>query len=126
VLTPVNPGFKLPSEPSRIIHLSVAPVSVAITSDGQFGFIALTTGDVAELDVPGRQIITTIHVGGHPNFIITGLYPPIVGTTPQQASQWGTIITIAAYVLIIAVFLFPVWLYRRYAKAKNTPGQQDA
>ena len=117
VLTPLSSGeTSLPPEPNRKFDLGVAPQSVAITSDGQLGFIALKGGNVAMLDVPGRQIVNTIYVGGSPHFIITGLYPPLVGTTPQQASIWSTVINIAAYALVIALFIIPVLLFRRYSR----------
>src|SRR5437773_9383824 len=75
VLTPWTPGTdSTPHEPNRIVHLSSTPQAVAITSDGQLGFIALSGGKVAMLDVPGRIITNTIAVGGTPRFIITGLY----------------------------------------------------
>jgi hypothetical protein len=73
--------FLFPYEPNRIIHLHSAPQSVAITSDGQLGFVVLSGGKVMILDVPGRQTVNTIDVGGTPHFIITGLYPPLLGTT---------------------------------------------
>ena len=121
VLSPVNPGTKtLPREPSYTIRLGVAPQSIAITSDGQLGFIALEGGHVAMLDIPGKQIINTILVGGNPRFIITGLYPPLVGTTPQQASVWGTVINIAAYVLVIALLIVPIVIFGRHARAGAT------
>src|SRR5215470_7811165 len=42
VLSPIFPGTNtLPHEPNYSIHFNVAPQSVAITSDGQLGFIAL-------------------------------------------------------------------------------------
>ncbi len=116
VLSPVNVGYTVPHEPARVVHLGVAPQSVAITSDGQLGFVALSGGNVAMLDIPGRQLITTFSVGGSPQFIITGLYPPVIGTTPQQASTYGTIINIAAYILVIALFLIPIWLFTSYAR----------
>src|SRR6266851_9750430 len=65
VLSPVNPGTStLPHEPSYTIRLGVAPQSIAITSDGQLGFIALAGGHVAMLDIQGKQIVNTIFVGG--------------------------------------------------------------
>ena len=75
-------------EPARIIPLKSSPQSVAITSDGQLGFVALSNGQVLMLDVPRRSIITNIIVGGTPHFIITGLYPPANAplTTPQQTT----------------------------------------
>ena len=74
VLSPIFPGTNtLPREPNYSIHLGVVPQSIAITSDGQLGFIALAGGNIAMLDIPGKQIINTILVGGNPRFIITGL-----------------------------------------------------
>jgi serine/threonine protein kinase len=56
-------------------------------------------------------------VGGNPHFIITGLYPPAIGNgSPQQAMQLTTIINIAAYVLVIALFIVPLLLLRRYTR----------
>ena len=119
VLNPIFPGSNtLPHEPNYSIHLRVVPQSIAITSDGQLGFIALAGGHVAMLDIPGKQIINTILVGGNPRFIITGLYPPLIGTTPQEASVWGTVINIAAYVLVIALLIVPIILFQRYSRKK--------
>jgi hypothetical protein len=119
VLSPIFPGTNtLPREPNYSIHLGVVPQSIAITSDGQLGFIALASGNVAMLDIPGKQIINTILVGGNPRFIITGLYPPLIGTTPQQASVWGTVINIAAYALVIGLLIVPIILFQRYARSK--------
>ncbi len=119
VLAPIVPGANVPREPSRIIHLGASPRSVAITSDGQFGFVALKGGSVAMLDIPGKQIVNTINVGGDPHFIIVGLYPPLIGTTPQQASIWTTVINIAAYALVIAFLLVPMVILWRVNKKKQ-------
>ena len=120
VLTPLNSGTTaVPRELDRTYSLGVAPQSVAITSDGQLGFVALSGGNVAMLDVPGHQIVNTIFVGGTPHFIITGLYPPVVGTTPQEASIWSTVINILAYAFVIALFIVPLLLFRRYSRAGN-------
>lgn len=126
ILAPVNAGFKPPREPSRTFPLGVQPESVAITSDGQLGFVALDGGNVAMLDITGRQVINTYNVGGNPRFIITGLYPPVVGNTPQQANTLGTIANIAAYVLVVALFLVPILLFRRYAKARAARSAGEA
>lgn len=121
VLTPLAPGTDpVPHEPNRIIHLQSAPQSVAITSDGQLGFVALSGGKVAMLDVPGRQIVNTIDVGGTPHFIITGLYPPLLGTTPQEASTWTNVLRIAAFVLILVFILGSTLLIRRNRRL-NSP-----
>jgi hypothetical protein len=97
--------------------LGVSPQSIAITSDGQLGFVALQGGNVAMLDIPGKAVVNTFHVGGNPRFIITGLYPPLIGTTPQQASIWGTVINILAYAAVIALFIVPLLLFIRYSRA---------
>jgi DNA-binding beta-propeller fold protein YncE len=120
VITPPGAGaLTPPREPALVYHLGAAPRSVAITSDGQWGFIALATGAVAMLDVPGRQIVKTIPVGGSPHFIITGLYPPALGTTPQQASILTTGATILAYLLIVAFLLVPVWFVMRQNRRRK-------
>jgi len=118
VLAPLITGASVPHEPTRIIPLGVKPQSIAITSDGQLGFVALNGGNVAMLDIPGRQLINTIHVGGNPQFIITGLYPPVIGTTPQQASFWTTVATVLAYLLVVALIIIPILFYRRYTRAR--------
>ncbi|HZU70899.1 MAG TPA: YncE family protein [Ktedonobacteraceae bacterium] len=119
VLSPITPGTTVPPhEPINTIRLGVAPQSIAITSDGQLGFIALQGGNVAMLDIPGKQIFNTIHVGGEPHFIITGLYPPAIGnSSPQQAQRLSTIIAIGAYALVIALIVIPLFLLWRYMRS---------
>ncbi len=119
-ITPPDPtATSAPHEPAHVYTLSAAPQSVAITSDGQFGFVALATGQVAMLDIPGRQVIQNINVGSSPRFIITGLYPPALGNTPQQASIIDTIATIAAYILVVALVLVPVWFVVRQNRKRK-------
>ncbi|HLH60665.1 MAG TPA: YncE family protein [Ktedonobacteraceae bacterium] len=121
VLSPITPGTTTPQrEPEHTIRLGVAPQSIAITSDGQLGFIALQGGNVAMLDIPGKQIFNTIYVGGDPHFIITGLYPPAIGNAnPQQAQRLSTIIEIGAYALVIALIVLPLFLLWRYMRSSN-------
>jgi hypothetical protein len=119
VLLPVNVGFTPPHEPSRTIKLASAPNSIAITSDGQLGFTAMQNGSVTMLDIPGRQQITTFHVGGDPQFIITGLNPPVLASTPQQAILLGTLANIAAYILVIALLVVPVVFFVRFSRKKQ-------
>ena len=135
VLEPVTAGTTvMPPEPGRIIRLSSSPQSVAITSDGQLGFVALSNGQVLMLDVPGRRIVTSIAVGGTPHFIITGLYPPVNGptSTPQQtATPPSSAIPISRFLLIVAavlagvVLLGTLWLFWRYYQ-KWIAGQRSA
>lgn len=124
VINPVNSGYKVPKEPERIIKLSAAPRSVAITSDGQLGFFALSDGNVVMYDIPGQQISTTVHTGGTPHFIITGVYPPTFGTTPAQANFWGIFANIAGYLVVVVLLLIPFVLFRRHARARKLA--QDA
>lgn len=113
-------------EPARIIPLSNSPQSVAITSDGQLGFVALSNGQVIMLDIPRRSIITGITVGGTPHFIITGLYPPANAplTTTQQTTippsstkPFGSLLLIFSLALIGVLLLGMLWLFwRNYQK----------
>ena len=113
-------------EPARIIPLSSSPQSVAITSDGQLGFVALSNGQVLMLDVPRRSVVTSVTVGGTPHFIITGLYPPANAplTTPQQATippsstkPFGSLLLIFSLVLTGVLLLGMFWLFwRNYQK----------
>ncbi len=123
VLTPVNTGIAIPREPNRVINLNAKPAAIAITSDGQLGFVALQGGNVLMLDIPGRQSIETFHVGGDPHGVVTGLYPPALGTTPQQATFVTTAANIAGYAFIVILFVVPFILFRRFSKTQKDKGQ---
>ena len=135
VLTPVTAGTTVtPQEPARIIRLSSSPQSVAITSDGQLGFVALSNGQVLMLDVPGRSIVTSIAVGGTPRFIITGLYPPVnsptsipqqTATSPSSAKPISHLLLIVSMVLAGVLLLGTLWLFWRYYQ-KRLAGQRSA
>lgn len=127
VLAPVTANTSpLLLEPARIIHLKGSPQSVAITSDGQLCFVALSSGQVLMLDVPGRSIVTNIAVGGSPYFIITGLYPSAISptSTPQQtapspspAMPVNSPFLIVLLVLVGILLLSTFWLlWSRYQK----------
>ncbi|GCF06596.1 YncE family protein [Dictyobacter arantiisoli] len=118
-LTPVSAGSSIPKEPNHEIPLDTVPRSVAITSDGQLAFIALSSGDASMYDIPGHQFVTKIHTGGSPQFIITGLYPPSLGTTPTQASFWNNFALIAGYIIVIALLIVPFILFRRYSRTRK-------
>ena len=135
VLAPVTAGTTAtPQEPVRILRLNSSPQSVAITSDGQLGFVALSNGQVLMLDVPGRSIVTNIAVGGTPHFIITGLYPPVnspTSTTQQTVIAPSSAIPIDRLLLIIltalagALLLGTLSLLWRYYQ-KRLAGQRSA
>lgn len=132
VLAPITLGtVVMPREPARVLSLSGSPQSVAITNDGQLGFAALSNGRVVMLDIPGRTVITTVTVGGTPNFIITGLYPPANGSTtvpqqtvtpPQAASPgsafWLIVLLIVAGILLICT-LWVLWRYFQQRSPKQ-------
>jgi hypothetical protein len=40
-----------------------------------------------------------------------------VGTTPQQASTWTTVINILAYVFVAALLIVPILLFTRFSKS---------
>jgi DNA-binding beta-propeller fold protein YncE len=126
VLAPITANTAMPpQEPARVLRLSDAPQSVAITSDGQLGFVALANGQVAMLDIPRRRIVTSIVVGGTPHFIITGLYPPAnsSASTSQQkatsvpaAKSTGNLALIVSVVLASILLLGTLWLFKRHHK----------
>jgi len=104
VLSPVLNGSGLtPQEPERVIHLNGSPRAIAITNDGQLGFVALSGGKVVMLDIPGRRIIKTIPVGGEPHFIITGPYPPAGVPAPQYAATSSLNITFLVSTIVLAM-----------------------
>jgi DNA-binding beta-propeller fold protein YncE len=135
VISPVTADLPLPQEPARVIHLNSSPQSVAITSDGQLGFAALSNGQVLMLDIPGRSTISSIAVGGTPHFIITGLYPPATTSTssPQQTTtapstsppvdSLSLIISLGLAVILLASIC---WLWWRYAqrRPKSSPSNR--
>jgi hypothetical protein len=109
VLSPISSARTTPPhEPIRVIAVSAAPESIAITSDGQFGFIAEQDGVVVMEDLPGRQVVKIFHVGGQPHFIITGLYPSLLSLTPQQASLVSIFDTLSHYAAAVIVVLAAV------------------
>lgn len=120
VLAPISSdNSALPQEPGHVYPLDAIPDSIAITGDGQLGFVALNNGNVVMIDVPGERIANTFHVGGIPQFIITGLYPPAIGTNPQQSAVWETVATVLAYVFVVALVLIPIYFFRRSMRKKG-------
>lgn len=122
VLTPISSGVTtLPHEPVQLLHFAAAPQSIAITSDGQFGFVALNNGSVVMLDIPGRQVVNTFQVGGTPHFIITGLYPSLLSLTPQQSTLLSIITDYSHYAAILVILLVFIVLVLRSKRSLPTP-----
>ena len=126
VLTPITASTAvMPREPVRHFVLSSTPQSIAITNDGQLGFVALANGQVLMLDIPGRSIVASIPVGGTPRFIITGLYPPArAASLPTQSSasspaptlSGGLLALFVLLVLVCAALLGSFWFFWRRAR----------
>ncbi|HEY3992311.1 MAG TPA: hypothetical protein VGM01_05460, partial [Ktedonobacteraceae bacterium] len=121
VLTPVLADMAvMPREPASILPVNGFPQAIAITNDGQLGFVALSDGQIAMLDIPGRSLLKLIAVGGSPHFIITGAYPP--PNAPQPISPTISPLSSILPILLIAVTLlfcgFGVffWFIRRRKK----------
>ncbi len=76
------------------------------------------------LDIPGRQLVTMFHVGGNPQFIITGLNPPVIGTTPQQANLVSWFLPLAAYILIGVLVIVPILVFRRHLTTARVMKEQ--
>jgi DNA-binding beta-propeller fold protein YncE len=112
-----------PQEPEQVIHLNGVPESIAITFDGQLGFVALASGQVAMLDIPGRSLAATIPVGGQPHFVITGPYPPAGIPVPQHPQQNNAAppdipLLASTGILIIGTLTGAFWLVSARRKKK--------
>lgn len=123
VLSPLLDGSGArPAEPERVFHLRSAPLAVAITNDGSFGFAALSDGSVAMLGLPERQLISMMHVGGEPRFVITGPYPPQEVPTPvspqSSTSWWVVVVSLAAAAMLVAVVWMLVLAWRKWGRVK--------
>jgi YVTN family beta-propeller protein len=122
VLAPASAGEagitpRIPNEPLRVLGFSGGPVAVAITSDGNDGLIAeRDTNQVVLLNVPTRQTLATIAVGGTPHGIVTGAYPPVLNRS--AATVVGFIVS-GVILAIIVVILLLIWR-RTQAHSENT------
>lgn len=123
VLAPVLAGMAVvPHEPAYTLPVPGSPQAIAITNDGQLGFAALSGGQVAMLDIPGRSIIKTIAVGGSPRFIITGEYPPPGVPSPVAVTTFPVALLLsvlaATAVVLLGVLCGIFWLSQRRKKQR--------
>lgn len=127
VLTPIYYGSSIPKEPNHIISLNAQPKSVAVTSDGNLAFIAMVGGNIVMYDILGKQLIKMISVGGNPNFIITGLYPPSIASAQANNANGSpipaTFITIIAIVALGVLLLIMLLLI--LARRKKVQRQEE-
>jgi YVTN family beta-propeller protein len=90
----------LPTEPARVLPIAGTPVAVAITFEGSYGFVAQrTSGSVILMDAASLQIQARIPVGGAPQAIVTGPYPPKVSS--QAAFMFNILYGVAIVVIMI-------------------------
>jgi YVTN family beta-propeller protein len=128
VLAPASAGRgggspTLPSEPQRTLPLTGGPNAVAITSDGAFGFVTEhATGRLDMLDVPSHSVLTSLRVGGSPQAVITGAYPPVLDAQSVNAVAIVLALGVLAVVIIVAVVL----LRRRYGGNSGAAAAKEA
>jgi YVTN family beta-propeller protein len=109
----------LPAEPVRMLHVTGTPVAVAITFEGSYGFVAQrTSGAVTLLDAATHQIQATISVGGTPQAIVTGPYPPSV--SGQAAFLFNVLFGLAIVVIMIVALMAAT---RRPRTTRTAPGK---
>jgi YVTN family beta-propeller protein len=108
-----NPPSTLPREPVRTLAMSGGPSYVAITSDGSLGMVAQQdSGDVTLLEVPPpHRVLGSIHVGGKPQFVLAGPFPPLVNR--QSAQVILIVIYVFAGVLLVGGIGWLVWWMRK-------------
>lgn len=116
VLRPVSSGqtppTSLPSQPLRTIAVSGGPAFVAITSDGTLGLVGQQeSGNISFLDVPGHKLSSSIHVGGTPQFVLAGPFPPLVNR--QSAQVILIVIYVLAGVLLVGGIVWLIWWMRK-------------
>lgn len=120
------------TEPVRVFHVEAAPTSVAITSDGLFGFFALKEGRVEVFDLIDRDPVYTVSVGGTPHFVITGLYPPAqavpqpttitTSSPPSQSAVAGIgplLLAIPAFLIFLGITALLIVLVRLSRSSKR-------
>jgi YVTN family beta-propeller protein len=130
VLRPADSGLRppatLPKEPIRVLPFAGAPWSVAVTNDGSLGLIAQRdSGTVTMLDVRAVKTLATIHVGGTPQFVLAGAYPPLVS---RQGAQ---VLLIVAYIVAGVLLLGGIgwlawWMRRQERRIRELHAQEDA
>jgi YVTN family beta-propeller protein len=117
VLRPVSTGLDVPSqwpgEPVRTLSLGGGPAYVAITSDGSLGLVAQrAAGDVTLMEVPPpHRVLGTVHVGGAPQFVLAGPFPPLVNR--QSAQVILIVVYVLAGVLVVGGIVWLVWWMRK-------------
>jgi YVTN family beta-propeller protein len=120
----------LPAEPARTLSFGGGPAAAAITFDGALGFVAeRDAGRVAIFDVATYATLATLNVGGAPQAIITGAYPPVAASTPPVAPSTSRA-SIPGWLILAGVgaaaaagaLAYLGWSRVRRRPAKSAPG----
>lgn len=130
VLRPVSPGTpgstpSLPQEPLRTLSFSGGPDAVAIPNDGSYAFVAARdAGHVAMYDLTQHTTVATLDVGGVPVGMVTGSYPPLLG------SQASGIISVVLTVVVLGALGLVAYLFirsdRRRKPAPSAPTSDES
>ena len=106
-----------PAEPVHALPIGGGPVAVAITFEGSYGFVAQrSAGTVTMLDATTRQIRATILVGGTPDAIVTGAYPPSV------SGNTSFLVSVLAIAFLVILMILTIGLNSRRRHAE--PGKR--
>ncbi len=108
-----NPPATLPKEPVRTLAVSGGPAYIAVTSDGSLGLVGQQkSGDVTFLEVPPpHKVLGSVHVGGTPQFVLAGPFPPLVNR--QSAQVLLIVIYVLAGLLLVGGIAWLVWWMRK-------------
>ena len=99
-----NGNLVIPVEPLHTLSFTGDPSAVAITFEGALGFVAERgSGRVVELDITSRQTLGAVTVGGAPQAIITGPYPPALD---RQTTVIVVALILGAFTIGLSVLLF--------------------
>jgi YVTN family beta-propeller protein len=125
MLTPAvdsgNSPPTFPVEPARSLPFPGGPVAVAITFEGAFGFVAERhAGQVAMFDATTRQTLKVITVGGAPQAIVTGAFPPLLS---DQGNFLADALVIVAILLIMGIALMTLIIESRRRARRRTKEQ---
>ncbi|HEY7346887.1 MAG TPA: hypothetical protein VH599_01115 [Ktedonobacterales bacterium] len=116
VLHPVGSGQDVPThwsnKPAQTLSVSGGPAYVAITSDGSLGLVGQQdSGDVTFLEVTTQKTLGTVHVGGAPQFVLAGPFPPLVNR--QSAQVILIVIYVVGGILLVGGVAWLVWWMRK-------------
>ena len=110
-----------------ITLIALVLTTSTLAADNQRKNIVMKRATPAAANAPfseGVLVGDTLYVGGDPHFIITGLYPPSITSTPpkassQQKTMQSNVINIVFYGLATVLFIFLLFLLLRFRKRRG-------